>query len=111
MFIKHKIVPFYLTLESLTSQMSKSSTARSRFLPNDEDAHEENHDEEDPHEESIHHLSDLLPFCPFGACGPLLSETVGDVFDVAHQLVVHSRYATAMAAEHTGAKGHSGARR
>lgn len=111
MFIKHKIVLFYLILESSTGQILRSGTARSRFLPNDEDAHEENHDEEDPHEESVHHLSDLLPFCPFGACGPLLSETVGNIFDIANQLGVNSRYATAVAAEHTWAKGHSRARR
>lgn len=80
----------------------------SRCLADDQDAHEENHDEENPHEEPVHHLGDLLPLGPFGAGGPLLSEAVGDVLHVAHQLGVHSWDPAAVAAEHAGAEADSG---
>lgn len=114
--MKHKMVPLTFLFdqkELIESNIKKKLIASllGRCVANDEDAHEENHDEEDPHEKSVHHLSDLLPFCPFSACGPLLSETVGDIFNIAHQLGVHTRNATTMATEHAGAKGNSGALR
>ena len=58
----------------------------SRCLGNDEDAHEEDHDKEDPHEKSIHHLGHLLPLCCLDASGPLFAKTVGDELDVLHHL-------------------------
>lgn len=73
-------------------------------LANNEDAHEKNHDEENPHEESVHHLGYLLPFSHLGTRGPLLSKTVRDVFHVANQFRVHVRYSTAIATEYAGAK-------
>lgn len=84
-------------------------TVCSWCLANDEDAHEENHDEKDPHKESVHDFSNFFPFCPLDTCSPLLSEAVCNVFNIAHQLGVHTRDATAMATEHTGAKRNSGA--
>lgn len=69
-----------------------------------ENAHEENHDEKNPHEKPVHHFCDLLPLRPLGARGPLLSETVGDILHVSHQLGVHP---TTMCTEHTGTKGYS----
>lgn len=53
-----------------------------------EDAHQKHHDEEDPHEESVHDLGHLLPLGAFDTVGPLLSKAVGDVLDVPHDLVV-----------------------
>ena len=55
-------------------------------LGDDEDAHEEHHDEEDPHEKPIHHLGDLLPLCRLDTSRSLLAEAVGDVLDVLHHL-------------------------
>lgn len=57
-------------------------------LGDDEDAHEKHHEEKDPHEEPIHHLGNLLPFCHLDTRGSLLSEAVGDVLDVLHQLEI-----------------------
>lgn len=55
-------------------------------LGDDEYAHEEDHDEEDPHEKPIHHLCNLLPLCSLDASRSLLTEAVGDVLDVLHHL-------------------------
>lgn len=55
-------------------------------LGDDEDAHEKDHDEEDPHEESVHHLGDLLPLCHLDTRCSLLTEAVGDVLNVLHHL-------------------------
>lgn len=60
--------------------------SRSGGLGDDEDAHEEDHDKEDPHEKPIHHLGDLLPLSCLDTRGPLLAEAVGDVLDVLHHL-------------------------
>lgn len=55
-------------------------------LGDDEDAHQEDHDEEDPHEKPIHHLGNLLPLCYLNTRSSLLAETVGDVLDVLYHL-------------------------
>lgn len=55
-------------------------------LGDNEDAHEEDHDEEDPHEKPIHHLGHLLPLCHLHAGSSLLAEAVGDELDVLHHL-------------------------
>lgn len=55
-------------------------------LGNDKNAHEEDHDEKDPHEKPIHHLGNLLPLCYLNTRSSLLTETVGDVLDVLHHL-------------------------
>ena len=64
----------------------KRSRRLSGGLGDDEDAHEEDHDEEDPHEKPIHHLGNLLPLCRFHTCSPLLAEAVGNVLYVPHHL-------------------------
>jgi hypothetical protein len=53
-------------------------------LANNQNAHEEDHDEEDPHK-----ITYPSPWQP-SARGPLLPETDGDVLHVPHQLGVHS---------------------
>lgn len=55
-------------------------------LGDDEDAHEEDHDEEDPHEKSIHHLGNLLPLSCLDTSSSLLAEAVCDVLDVLYHL-------------------------
>lgn len=97
-----------MTLSNKKRNKLFSISPQSRGLADDEYAHEENHDKEDPHEESVHHFSYLLPLCTFGACGSLLSKTVGNILNIAHQFGVHTREATTIAAEHAGAKGDCG---
>lgn len=60
----------------------------SRCFTDNEDTHEEDHDEKYPHEESVHHLGDLLPFGHFQARRLLLAEAVCDIFDIPDQLRV-----------------------
>lgn len=68
-------------------QHSEKTTQRlSRCFGNDEDAHEEDHDEENPHEKPIHHLGNLLPLCHLDASMFLLTETVGNKLDVLNHL-------------------------
>lgn len=55
-------------------------------LGDDEDAHQKDHDKEDPHEKPIHNLGNLLPLCYLETSSPLLAEAVGDVLDVLHHL-------------------------
>lgn len=79
----------------------------SRCFPDNEDTHEEDHDEEYPHEESVHHLGDLLPFSHFQARRLLLAEAVRDIFDVPDQLRVAPEDSTVAttAAVNTALKG------
>ncbi len=58
----------------------------SRCLGDNEDAHEEDHDEEDPHEKPVHHLGNLLPLCYLDTSCSLLAEAVGNKLDVFHHL-------------------------
>lgn len=69
-----------------TNANSKMMMKLSRCLGNDEDAHEKNHEEKDPHKKSIHHLGNLLPLCYLNTCCSLLTEAVGNVLDVLHHL-------------------------
>lgn len=55
-------------------------------LGDDKDAHQKDHDEEDPHEKPIHNLGNLLPLCYLNTRSSLLAETVGDVLDVLYHL-------------------------
>ncbi len=75
----------------------------SRCFPDDEDAHDEDHDEEYPHEDSVHDLGHLLPFGYFQARGLLLAEAVCDIFHIPDQLRIAAEDSTA--AVNTGVKG------
>lgn len=79
----------------------------SRCFPDDEDAHEEDHDEEYPHEDSVHDLGDLLPFGHFQARGLLLAEAACDIFNIPDQLRVAAENSTAATATavNAGVKG------
>ena len=100
--------PMHASWADCKGNRSLAACGRSRRPAHDEDAHEEDHGEEDPHEEAVHDLGHLLPLGPLGARGPLLTEAVGDVLHVAHQLGLHPGDAVAMATEHAGAEGHHG---
>lgn len=71
--------------------MSDMSGLLRGSFPHDKNAHEEDHSEEYPHKKTVHHLSNLLPLSHFDAGGPLLTETIGDVFHITNQLGVVPR--------------------
>lgn len=73
---------------SCETGVSVKMTELSGCLGDDEDAHEEDHEEKYPHEEPVHHLGNLLPFCYLDTCRSLLPEAVGNVLDVLHQLEI-----------------------
>lgn len=68
--------------------LSVTNTSVSYGFPHYEQAHEENHNEKQPHEESIQNLGNLFPLSRSSRRSSLIAVTVCDILDIPHEMLL-----------------------